>query len=146
MMNGVDVTPDASETIQPGPDSLTGYSILNADSLEDAVRAGPHEPDDYQRHRLRTRPHVSDCNSLVSGPSRRPAPLSRHQPAWIGQCLSGLGDSADDQREPGGELLVGAAVGSSAASRAKDDRGEPAGPEVVDGRHFTNSRGFTRMR
>ncbi len=37
MMKGVEVTPDTTEPIKPGPTSLTGYSILDADSLDDAV-------------------------------------------------------------------------------------------------------------
>jgi hypothetical protein len=34
---GAEVTPNATDQIEPGPDSFTGYSILNADSMDEAI-------------------------------------------------------------------------------------------------------------
>ena len=37
MSGGVEVTPDEVNTIQTGVDSFTGYSIINADTMDDAI-------------------------------------------------------------------------------------------------------------
>ena len=37
MSGGVEVTPDEVKTIQTGLESFTGYSIINADTMDDAI-------------------------------------------------------------------------------------------------------------
>ncbi len=44
MTGGVEVTPDVTVAIEPGPDSLTGYSILNADTMDEAVEIARSNP------------------------------------------------------------------------------------------------------
>jgi hypothetical protein len=41
---GVEITPDATEEIESGLDSLTGYSILNADNLDEAIAIARTNP------------------------------------------------------------------------------------------------------
>ena len=59
MTGGVEVTPDGVNEIELGTESFTGYSIVNADSMEAAVRAREDESNDHQRRRLRIGPHVA---------------------------------------------------------------------------------------
>jgi hypothetical protein len=44
MSHGAEVTPDAVTPIEAGLDSLNGYSIVNADSLDDAVELAKTNP------------------------------------------------------------------------------------------------------
>lgn len=41
---GAEITPNASHSIEPGPDSLTGYSILDADSMDEAMELARTNP------------------------------------------------------------------------------------------------------
>ncbi len=41
---GVEITPDAVLEIETGLDSLTGYSILNADNLDEAIAIAQTNP------------------------------------------------------------------------------------------------------
>jgi hypothetical protein len=44
MKAGVEITTDATEAIEPGPTSLTGYSILNADNVEETIEVARTNP------------------------------------------------------------------------------------------------------
>jgi hypothetical protein len=44
MTAGVEITPDAAEEIETGLNSLTGYSIVNADSMEEAIAIARTNP------------------------------------------------------------------------------------------------------
>jgi hypothetical protein len=44
MSAGVEVTPDAVTPIETGLDSFTGYSIINAESMDDAVALAKTNP------------------------------------------------------------------------------------------------------
>jgi hypothetical protein len=44
MSQGVEVTPDGVLQLPAGPDSLTGYSIVNADSLDAAIDLAKTNP------------------------------------------------------------------------------------------------------
>lgn len=44
MSAGVEVTPDAVIQIETGLESFTGYSIINADSMDDAVALAKTNP------------------------------------------------------------------------------------------------------
>lgn len=44
MSSGVEVTPNAVHEIETGLDSFTGYSIINADSMEDAIALAKTNP------------------------------------------------------------------------------------------------------
>ena len=44
MTGGVEVTPDAVNEIELGTESFTGYSIVNADSMEAAVELAKTNP------------------------------------------------------------------------------------------------------
>ena len=44
MTAGVEITPDATEAIETGPNSLTGYSILNADNMDEAIALARTNP------------------------------------------------------------------------------------------------------
>ena len=44
MSRGADVTPDAVTPIETGLDSLTGYSIVNADTMDEAVEIAKTNP------------------------------------------------------------------------------------------------------
>ena len=44
MTAGVEITPDAVEEIETGHESLTGYSILNADTRDEAIAIARTNP------------------------------------------------------------------------------------------------------
>ena len=44
MSRGAEVTPDAVTPIETGLDSLTGYSIVNADTMDEAVEIAKTNP------------------------------------------------------------------------------------------------------
>ena len=44
MTAGVEITPDATEAIEPGLTSLTGYSILDADTMDEAIEVARTNP------------------------------------------------------------------------------------------------------
>jgi hypothetical protein len=44
MSAGVEVTPDAVTPIEIGLESLTGYSIINADSMDEAIELAKTNP------------------------------------------------------------------------------------------------------
>lgn len=44
MSGGVEVTPDGVAELDLGPDSFTGYSIVNADSMDDALALARTNP------------------------------------------------------------------------------------------------------
>ena len=44
MSSGVEVTPDAVTPIETGLESFTGYSIINADTMDDAVALAKTNP------------------------------------------------------------------------------------------------------
>jgi hypothetical protein len=77
MASGVEVTPNDVNEIEPGTESFTGYSIVNAETLEAAVGAGEDESDDHQRRRLRVGPHAA-----LPARSRW---LPRGQRCWAGR-------------------------------------------------------------
>jgi hypothetical protein len=44
MGGGVEVTADAVTPIEPGLDSFTGYSLINADSMDEAIELAKTNP------------------------------------------------------------------------------------------------------
>jgi hypothetical protein len=44
MTGGLEVTPDGVAELELGADSLTGYSIVNAESVEDAIELARRNP------------------------------------------------------------------------------------------------------
>ena len=53
------VTPNGVHQLELGPESFTGYSIINADGIDAAIEAREDESDDHKRGRPRARPHVA---------------------------------------------------------------------------------------
>jgi hypothetical protein len=44
MTRGVEVTPNGIHQLEPGPESFTGYSIINADGIDAAIELAKTNP------------------------------------------------------------------------------------------------------